>query len=27
MPPFEGIFNQEAMWAIKTYLDSRRDSK
>ena len=27
MPPFESIFNQEAMWAIKTYLDSRRDSK
>lgn len=27
MPPFEGIFNQEAMWAIKTYLESRRDTK
>jgi cytochrome c-550 PedF len=27
MPPFEGIFNQEAMWAIKTYLDSRRETK
>ena len=27
MPPFEGIFNQEAMWAIKTYLESRRDGK
>lgn len=26
MPPFEGVFNQEAMWAIKTYLESRRDS-
>ncbi len=25
MPPFEGIFNQEAMWAIKAYLESRRD--
>lgn len=27
MPPFEGIFNQEAMWAIKSYLESRRDTK
>lgn len=27
MPPFEGVFNQEAMWAIKTYLESRRDTK
>ncbi|MFA9218188.1 MAG: cytochrome c-550 PedF [Sphingomonadaceae bacterium] len=26
MPPFEGIFNQEAMWAIKTYLETRRES-
>jgi cytochrome c-550 PedF len=26
MPPFEGILNQEAMWAIKTYLESRRVS-
>ena len=25
MPPFEGAFNQEAMWAIKTYLESRRE--
>lgn len=25
MPPFEGIFNQEAMWAIKAYLETRRD--
>jgi len=25
MPPFEGIFNQEAMWAIKAYLESRRE--
>jgi cytochrome c-550 PedF len=24
MPPFEGVFNQEAMWAIKTYLETRR---
>jgi len=27
MPPFEGIFNQEAMWAIKAYLDTRRETK
>jgi cytochrome c-550 PedF len=27
MPPFEGVFNQEAMWAIKTYLESRRSDK
>ncbi|MES2153059.1 MAG: cytochrome c-550 PedF [Pseudomonadota bacterium] len=26
MPPFEGVFNQEAMWSIKTYLESRRES-
>lgn len=26
MPPFEGVFNQEAMWAIKTYLETRRAS-
>ncbi|GJJ05705.1 cytochrome c-550 PedF [Duganella rhizosphaerae] len=26
MPPFEGVFNQEAMWAIKTYLEVRRDA-
>jgi cytochrome c-550 PedF len=25
MPPFEGLFNQEAMWAVKTYLESRRE--
>jgi len=25
MPPFEGIFNQEAMWAIKAYLETRRE--
>jgi len=23
MPPFEGLMNQEAMWAIRTYLESR----
>ncbi len=27
MPPFEGIFNQEAMWAIKSYLETRRETK
>ncbi len=26
MPPFEGILSQEAMWAIKTYLETRRDT-
>ena len=25
MPPFEGVFNQEAMWAVKTYLETRRE--
>jgi cytochrome c-550 PedF len=25
MPPFEGILNQEATWAIKTYLETRRE--
>jgi cytochrome c-550 PedF len=25
MPPFEGVLNQEAMWAIKAYLETRRD--
>ncbi len=25
MPPFEGVLSQEAIWAIKTYLESRRD--
>jgi len=25
MPPFEGTFDQEAMWAIKSYLETRRD--
>ncbi|MBC8051188.1 MAG: cytochrome c-550 PedF [Chitinophagales bacterium] len=27
MPPFEGILSQEAMWAIKTYLESRRETE
>ena len=27
MPPFEGVFKQEAMWAIKAYLESRRAEK
>ncbi|MES2075109.1 MAG: cytochrome c-550 PedF [Pseudomonadota bacterium] len=26
MPPFEGVFNQEAMWAVKTYLEARRET-
>jgi cytochrome c-550 PedF len=25
MPPFEGILNQEAVWSIKSYLESRRE--
>jgi cytochrome c-550 PedF len=25
MPPFEGILSQEAVWAIKTYLETRRE--
>jgi cytochrome c-550 PedF len=25
MPPFEGILNQEAVWAIKAYLETRRE--
>ncbi|SEA82248.1 MULTISPECIES: cytochrome c-550 PedF [Acidovorax] len=25
MPPFEGMLSQEALWAIKTYLESRRE--
>ncbi|MBQ0932232.1 cytochrome c-550 PedF [Ideonella sp. 4Y16] len=25
MPPFEGVLNQEAIWAIKSYLESRRE--
>jgi cytochrome c-550 PedF len=27
MPPFEGILSQEAIWSIKTYLESRRASQ
>lgn len=26
MPPFEAVLNQEAMWAIKAYLETRRGS-
>ena len=25
MPPFEGILTQEAIWSIKTYLETRRE--
>ena len=25
MPPFEGLLSQEAMWAIRSYVDSRPD--
>ena len=25
MPPFEGTMNQEAVWAIKAYLETRRE--
>jgi cytochrome c-550 PedF len=25
MPPFEGLLNQEAIWSIRTYLESRRE--
>lgn len=25
MPPFEGVMSQEAIWAIKSYLETRRD--
>lgn len=25
MPPFEGILSQEAIWAIKSYLETRRE--
>jgi cytochrome c-550 PedF len=25
MPPFEGILSQEAIWSIKTYLETRRE--
>jgi hypothetical protein len=24
MPPFEGILQQEAVWAIKAYLETKR---
>ena len=27
MPPFEGVLSQEALWAIKTYLESRRSAE
>lgn len=27
MPPFQGIFSQEAMWAIKSYLETRRTAE
>ena len=27
MPPFEGVLNQEAVWAIKAYLETRREVK
>ena len=27
MPPFEGMLSQEALWSIKTYLESRRDAE
>ncbi|HJV85054.1 MAG TPA: cytochrome c-550 PedF [Noviherbaspirillum sp.] len=26
MPPFEKVFSQEAMWAIKAYLETRRET-
>lgn len=25
MPPFEGVFTQEAIWAVKAYLETRRE--
>lgn len=25
MPPFEGVLNQEALWSIKAYLETRRE--
>ncbi len=25
MPPFEGVLQQEAVWAIKSYLETRRE--
>jgi len=27
MPPFEGVFSEEAIWAIRTYLDSRYEEQ
>jgi cytochrome c-550 PedF len=27
MPPFDGILQQEAVWAIKSYLETRREKK
>ncbi|WP_025916133.1 cytochrome c-550 PedF [Herminiimonas sp. CN] len=27
MPPFEGILSQEAVWAVKAYLETRRETK
>jgi cytochrome c-550 PedF len=27
MPPFEGVFNQEAIWAIKAFLETRRETR
>jgi len=27
MPPFDGVLNQEAVWAIKAYLETRREVK
>jgi cytochrome c-550 PedF len=27
MPPFEGVFTQEAMWAIKSFLETRRETR
>jgi hypothetical protein len=25
MPPFEGLLSQEAIWSIRTYIDSQPD--
>lgn len=25
MPPFEGVLSQEAIWALRTYIETRRD--
>jgi cytochrome c-550 PedF len=27
MPSFEGVFSEEAIWAIRTYLDSRYEDQ